>query len=134
MCWRSLVRFLNVGSLSCFLSRAGEILSPRTAIASCVLLAAVSAGAPSSFAQGIQSGDQTKDQSTVRGTVINAVTHEPIGRALVSSPGGQGRAIRSCGQAPDGTADDTRCRSASSMLTLSTTSVASTTSDTVPTQ
>jgi hypothetical protein len=37
----------------------------------------------------MQSDDQAKDQSTVRGTVINAVTHEPIGRALVSSPGGQ---------------------------------------------
>jgi hypothetical protein len=89
MSWSSLVRFLNAGSLSCFLSRAGEILSPRTAIASCVLLAAVSAGAPSSFAQGIQSDDQAKDQNIVRGTVINAVTHEPIGRALVSSPGGE---------------------------------------------
>jgi len=42
-----------------------------------------------SLAQGIQSDDQTKDQNVVRGTVINAITHEPIGRALVSSPGGQ---------------------------------------------
>jgi hypothetical protein len=38
-----------------------------------------------------------------------------------------------CGQAPDG-APEGRCRSASSMPALSTTSAASTTSDTVPTQ
>jgi len=37
----------------------------------------------SAFAQGVQ--PQTPDEETIRGTVINAVTREPIGRALVLS-------------------------------------------------
>jgi len=36
--------------------------------------------------QAVQSGDQN---TTVRGIVINAATHEPVGRALVSSSGNQ---------------------------------------------
>ncbi len=34
-----------------------------------------------------QATDTDDQKSSVRGTVVNAVTHEPIGRALVSSPG-----------------------------------------------
>jgi hypothetical protein len=106
----SLVRLFCVGCTPCFLSRPSEISASRsqlfaestsgrtcnrlsaalrTAMASLVLLVAGFACGPLSVAQGMQSDDQAKDQSTVRGTVINAVTHEPIGRALVSSPGGQ---------------------------------------------
>ena len=37
--------------------------------------------------QGFAQNPQPENQpNTVRGTVVNAVTHEPIGRALVYSP------------------------------------------------
>jgi hypothetical protein len=38
----------------------------------------------SAFGQGVQS--ETPEEETIRGTVVNSVTHEPIGRALVRSP------------------------------------------------
>ena len=47
-----------------------------------VLLAA-SAGSGQSVAQGLSA--EEKDTETIRGTVVNSVTHEPIGRALVYS-------------------------------------------------
>jgi hypothetical protein len=37
----------------------------------------------SAFAQGVQ--PEAADEETIRGTVVNSVTHEPIGRALVLS-------------------------------------------------
>jgi len=40
------------------------------------------------FGQGVQSGSP-QTAGTIRGTVLNSVTHEPIGRALVSSPGNE---------------------------------------------
>ena len=40
------------------------------------------------FGQGVQS-ESPQTTRTIRGTVLNSVTHEPIGRALVSSPGGE---------------------------------------------
>jgi hypothetical protein len=39
----------------------------------------------SAFAQGVQ--PETADEDTIRGTVVNSVTHEPIGRAMVLSSG-----------------------------------------------
>jgi len=47
-----------------------------------VLLAA-SAGSGRSVAQGLSA--EEKETETIRGTVVNSVTHEPIGRALVYS-------------------------------------------------
>jgi hypothetical protein len=47
------------------------------------LLLAASAGSGRSVAQGLSA--EEKETETIRGTVVNSVTHEPIGRALVYS-------------------------------------------------
>ena len=53
---------------------------------SCTALAALLA-LPKSFAQATSSAQSSSDSDdTIQGTVINSVTHEPIARALVSSP------------------------------------------------
>jgi hypothetical protein len=48
------------------------------------VLIAASAGSWRSVAQGLNA--EEKETETIRGTVVNSVTHEPIGRALVYSP------------------------------------------------
>jgi hypothetical protein len=50
---------------------------------SIAVLVAASAAGRQSLAQGLNA--EQKDIETIRGTVINSVTHEPIGRALVHS-------------------------------------------------
>ncbi len=47
------------------------------------VLIAASAGSGRSVAQGLNA--EEKKTETIRGTVVNSVTHEPIGRALVYS-------------------------------------------------
>jgi hypothetical protein len=51
-----------------------------------VFLSLVASGAPSSIAQSSAPGVQGEQSNVVRGTVVNSVTHAPIGRALVHSP------------------------------------------------
>ena len=65
-------RILNYSNIS----RAGRALAIAT-------LVAASAGSGRSLAQGLNV--EEKDTETIRGTVVNSVTHEPIGRALVFS-------------------------------------------------
>ena len=65
-------RILNYSNIS----RAGRVLAIAT-------LVAASAGSGRSLAQGLNV--EEKDTETIRGTVVNSVTHEPIGRALVFS-------------------------------------------------
>jgi hypothetical protein len=48
------------------------------------VLIAATAGSGRSVAQGLNA--EEKETETIRGTVVNSVTHEPIGRALVYSP------------------------------------------------
>ena len=48
------------------------------------LVAATSGCATWAFGQGSQADDQ---KNNIRGIVVNSITHEPIGRVLVSSPG-----------------------------------------------
>jgi hypothetical protein len=48
------------------------------------VLIAASAGSGRSVEQGLNA--EEKETETIRGTVVNSVTHEPIGRALVYSP------------------------------------------------
>jgi len=50
-------------------------------------LAGLILGLSSAFGQGVQSQDL--EQEMIHGTVVNSVTHEPIGRALVRSPAQQ---------------------------------------------
>lgn len=62
---------------------------PRSALLSAILLILLCLSPRSSFAQPqiIQSQDSQSDApASVRGTVLNRFTHEPISRALVSSP------------------------------------------------
>jgi hypothetical protein len=60
-----------------------DICRARRALAVGVLLAA-SAGSGPSVAQGLNA--EKKETETIKGTVVNSITHEPIGRALVYSP------------------------------------------------
>ncbi len=65
-------RILNYSDIS----RAGRVLAIG-------VLVAASAAHGQSQAQGLNT--EEKDTETIRGTVVNSVTHEPIGRALVFS-------------------------------------------------
>lgn len=56
--------------------RAGHVLAIG-------VLVAANAGSGRSVAQGLNA--EEKDTETISGTVVNSVTHEPIGRALVYS-------------------------------------------------
>jgi hypothetical protein len=68
----SLRRILNYPNIC----RAGRALAIG-------VLVAANAGGGRSPAQGLNA--EEKDTETIRGTVVNSVTHEPIGRALVFS-------------------------------------------------
>jgi hypothetical protein len=76
-------RFLKAGLMR---TRVSPAIQHSAAVLAGFLVFGWVAGATLAIAQSLQADDQ---KNTVRGTVINAVTHEPIGRALVSSPGEQ---------------------------------------------
>src|SRR5260370_25044913 len=70
-----------------FLKQRRILTYPDVCLAMCVLavgvLIAATAGSGQSVAQGLSA--EEKETETIRGTVVNSVTHEPIGRALVYS-------------------------------------------------
>jgi hypothetical protein len=60
-----------------------RVTTERLAFSMIILLAGWAVCARQGFAQNLQPDNQA---NIVRGIVVNAVTHEPIGRALVYSP------------------------------------------------
>jgi hypothetical protein len=75
---RLMTQFLNQRLILLY----ADIFRAMRVLCAGVLLAA-SAGSGRAVAQGLSA--EEKETETIRGTVVNAVTHEPIGRALVYS-------------------------------------------------
>jgi hypothetical protein len=65
---------------------SGRRVSRRTSYSASILFSALAAACLSSAPSFAQSPSDKTDSDTIHGIVINSVTHEPIVRALVSSP------------------------------------------------
>lgn len=64
--------------------RCSPRVPPLRALALAVMLSCSGVGLQQAYAQG--NPPYTEQTDSIHGTVVNSVTHEPVGRALVSSP------------------------------------------------